>query len=219
MTVAHPPAKNNRKGKLAFALCEAKTLDSAQVHFQLGLGRLELPAGLLGLQIWDTPSPPPMEDVVYMRKHPKRVSPSSYLHVVDLQDITGLTVLSSGSVLGIHGHTVGESSAAETAARMALPTEGALWQYMPLAPGDCIEAIGVRKEGYSPRLTSNESTIMVRKTLSGDTLLGYSFYDAPSESILTLPSQKTASTRIQRRKFWQWRLHGLRRVQCQGGQA
>ena len=89
---------------------------------QLGLGRIELPAGLPGLQIWDTPAPPPIEDVAYMRKQPKRVSPTSYLHVVDLEAITGLTLLSDGNVLGLHAHTVAEPSATVTAARMALPT-------------------------------------------------------------------------------------------------
>ncbi|KAI2736132.1 hypothetical protein DTO012A8_10015 [Penicillium roqueforti] len=157
-------------GKLAYTLCEAKTLNGAMfisrmLTTQLGLGRIELPAGLPGLQIWDTPAPPPIEGVAYMRKHLKRVSPTSYLHVVDLEAITGLTLLSDGNVLGLHAHTVAEPSATVTAAR-------------------------VRKEGYSPQLTQDELTLMFRKRLSGDTLLGYSFYNSPSETILTAPSEQ-----------------------------
>ncbi|KAL1894887.1 hypothetical protein Sste5346_005574 [Sporothrix stenoceras] len=191
-------------GELAYALCEAKILDGAdgaegaKVHFQLGLGRLELPSGLVGLQIWDTPVPPPIKDVAYMRKHPKRVGPSSYLHVVDLDPegntVTGLTLLSNGgSLLGVHAHTAAKPSAAATAARLTVSTEDPLWQYMPLAPGDRIEAIGVRKDAYTPYLSSDAQgamSLMFRKTLTGDTLLGYSLYDAPCETIMTAPLEK-----------------------------
>ncbi len=178
-----------------------------------------LPAADAGLHIWDTPTPPPLAAVAFMRKHTLHVTPASYMHVVDLSAaVTGLSFLCTRTIDAIHAHTAAAPSAAPTAARMLPPGARPTWQYMPLAPGDRIEAVGVRKDAYSASMTQDEMTIMVRapsradclgpvrttgtgwaglltapqfrKRLSGDSLVGFSFYDAPTESILTRPAEQ-----------------------------
>lgn len=108
------------------------TLTAFTYHSQLGLARLQLPAGEAnGFYIWDTPSPPPLERCMSDLSKP----PSScHLGTLQLRACSGITFfMSRGSIHAVHAHTLARPFAQSTFETLPTARQRIVsWVYVPI---------------------------------------------------------------------------------------
>ncbi|KAF5624453.1 hypothetical protein F52700_9621 [Fusarium sp. NRRL 52700] len=132
--------------------------------------RLELPASLLGFHIWDTPSPPGIEDCEFYG----RVTSSMQFKTTDLRSVTGLTFFFSFSKLyAIHAHTHARPYASKAFDRLpAKRQESVVWIYLPMPRDEEITAIAMRLKVEGGGATTQKPFFMIRTKLAGDVYIG-----------------------------------------------
>lgn len=154
-----PRVQRTRTDSLAFVILEQCYLQGVTAHFkviipsssqkrmlmplQFGSLRLELPETCHGLQIWDTPTPPMIEQCTF---YPADITSSTYFRTIDLRKTTGLTLFFClGSVYAIHAHTKAAPCAEETYRCLSSRRQESItWVYMPIPQNDSILAFGTQ---------------------------------------------------------------------------
>ena len=162
---SRPPFNSkNRSDQLAFSICAEEQLKDVSVVFQLGSARLQLPPAHPGLQIWDTPTPPRLDDGIFTAQRSFNLEGQAQFLTVGLENVHGLTFLfAQGDLHAVHAHTEGANCAQSTADRFnSRCAEPLTWQYLPLAGGkDFIEDFGVRKEQVGTDLELDNLALLV----------------------------------------------------------
>ncbi|CAK7199888.1 hypothetical protein SEUCBS139899_002574 [Sporothrix eucalyptigena] len=113
------------------------------VHFRYGLARLELPRRMRGLHIWDTPTPPALDDCHMVLS---RILPFTRFQNIPLDhpSITGLTfIFEHSKVAAAHVHT--PSTPAARITTLCLRPIDLAWVYIPFAAEDRVLAFGARR--------------------------------------------------------------------------
>ncbi|KAM5352856.1 hypothetical protein ACJ41O_005578 [Fusarium nematophilum] len=164
-----PPFTSRRSDTKRFILADESRLRGLKMHFKDGLSWLWCPANHIGLQVWDTPTPPqavPVEEAPMPGTQNRpgtpmfnfdgcamriSVNPYSAFKTADLSRATGLTFLfaSRGEVLetvfeSIRVHTRWSPLAAAPLERTCL-ADNRCSIYVPLAEGDEILWMLIRK--------------------------------------------------------------------------
>jgi len=118
--------------------------------------RLQCPKNTRGFQIWDTPSPPSLEDCEIHG----RVSSSLQLKTVDLCGVSGLTFFFAFSKLyAVHAHTPARPYATSTFERLSRRRQlDVSWAYLPMPRGEEIYSIVIRL-----KVTSNGQISTLQK--------------------------------------------------------
>lgn len=95
-----------------------------------------------GLQIWDIPRPPLLEDCHLWSG---RTDQFTQFRTIDIQKTTGITLfLANGRAFAIHSHTVTMPCAKTTFERLFTSQQQRVaWAYIPIPAGDQIIAVGV----------------------------------------------------------------------------
>ncbi|CAK7234565.1 hypothetical protein SBRCBS47491_008990 [Sporothrix bragantina] len=131
----------------AYAIVNEKDVKGVIVHFRYGLARLELPFKLKGIHIWDTPSPPLLDDCNIVLK---RLLPATRFQTVPLDRADGITfIFEHTKVEAVHVHTPATPAARSTV--LSLDDTNITWVYVPIATDDRVLAVGVRRCGYQVR--------------------------------------------------------------------
>ncbi|KAH7019666.1 hypothetical protein EDB80DRAFT_205734 [Ilyonectria destructans] len=76
-----PRFQRTRSDSLAFVILEQCYLQGVTAHFKFGFLRLELPETCYSLQIWDTPTPPVIEQCTF---YPADITSSTYFRTIEL---------------------------------------------------------------------------------------------------------------------------------------
>ncbi|KAF5628683.1 uncharacterized protein FTJAE_8773 [Fusarium tjaetaba] len=146
------PYKPGRSDKEAFVIAPATCLQDVVAVLEFQMLRLELPASLLGLHIWDTPNPPGIEDCDFYG----RVTPSMQFKTTNLRSVTGLTPY-----------------ATKTFGRLpAKRQESIVWIYLPVPRDEEITAITMRLKVDGGAAIAQKPFFMIRTKLAGDVYVG-----------------------------------------------
>ncbi|CAK7236061.1 hypothetical protein SCUCBS95973_009477 [Sporothrix curviconia] len=131
----------------AYSVVDASDVQGVTVHFRFGLARLELPRRIRGLHVWDTPTPPLLDDCNLVLS---RLMPTTRFQAIPLDRVDGITLMFVHSKLeAVHVHTPATPAARTTI--LSLDETDISWVYVPIAPGDRVLAVGVRRCGKEVR--------------------------------------------------------------------
>lgn len=105
--------------------------------------RLQFPKTHTGLQTWDTPTPPNIEECIL---YPWDTTNTTQFKTIDLSQIFGLTFFFSyGGIYDIHAHTKTWPCAQSTYRKLSRRRQSAVaWIYVPISRTDSIALIGER---------------------------------------------------------------------------
>ncbi|KAL3601913.1 hypothetical protein FPOAC2_06201 [Fusarium poae] len=166
---SYEPAFSNKEA-FVFA-CESEVKDVV-VILKFNVLRLQLPSHIRGFQVWDTPSPPLLEDCEFHG----RVSQSMQLRTIDLHAVTGLTFFFSHSKLyAVHAHTRKNPHATRTFERLSETRRAnAVSVYLPVPKDEEIIAIVIRLRSSleGGQSTAQKPFFLFRTKLAGDIAIG-----------------------------------------------
>ncbi|OAA63514.1 hypothetical protein SPI_03677 [Niveomyces insectorum RCEF 264] len=167
---SRPSPRSWRSDSHAFVVVDESQIQGATVHFKFGYARLELPATVTGLQVWDTPTPPALSAC---RWHPAAVTPTTRFYTIALDRIDGLTLFFClGRPYAIHVHTPCTPCASTTFARLSRRRQRAVtWLYVPFAANDRVVAFGTRRKASDTHF-GDGFCFLFRTQLLGDVVVG-----------------------------------------------
>ena len=148
--------------------------------------RLIFPQGRSPFRICDTHIPP---SEAFCTADPADINSSQFIHVVELDDIKGITsFFMHGGLFGIHVHHSDESCAMDTwtrefGDRERLPM---VWIYLPISIRDRAALLGSRCE-----LQTEDRCILVRTKLAGDIIIGRELRGTVQDGCLGAPAPLT----------------------------
>ncbi|KAH6667292.1 hypothetical protein B0J14DRAFT_489952, partial [Halenospora varia] len=166
----NPPYSESRSHNMAFVIQEKSCLNGIIAWFKHGLLRLELLEASLGLQIWDTPTPPDLE---YCTFYPANITASTCFRTIEMRETIGITFFfCRGKVYAIHAHTLTMPCAMTTLEHLSCRRQRTVaWVYIPISPSDQVVAFGTqlqRSDGHFFR-TKLAGDIPIGPYHSGDT--------------------------------------------------
>ncbi|KAK6715535.1 hypothetical protein SNK04_006484 [Fusarium graminearum] len=183
----YEPARSNREA-FVFA-CESEFRDVV-VTLEFNVLQLQLPSHIRGFQVWDTPSPPRLEDCEFYG----RVSQSMQLKTINLRAATGLTFFFAYSKLyAVHAHTHKSPHATRTCERLSKSRRASIISaYLPIPTGEEIISIAIRtrsslKGGQS---TGQKPFLLFRMKLAGDIAIGPYHSETHNDVVLGESSPK-----------------------------
>ncbi|KAH6993661.1 hypothetical protein EDB82DRAFT_499663 [Fusarium venenatum] len=165
----YEPAYSNRE--VFILTCESEVKDVVAI-LEFNVLRLQLPNHIRGFQVWDTPSPPRLEDCEFYG----RVSQSMQLKTINLYAVSGLTFFFSHSKLyAVHAHTHKSPHATTTFERLSdTRRANAVSVYLPIPKGEEIIAIIIRLRSSleGGQSTAQKPFFLFRTKLAGDIAVG-----------------------------------------------
>ncbi|KAJ4003793.1 hypothetical protein NW752_011916 [Fusarium irregulare] len=180
-----PPYQPRRSDKQAFVVLHQDEFQDVAFNIL----RLQCPENKRGFQIWDTPSPPPLENCEIHG----RVSSSLQLKTVDLRSASGLTFFFAFSKLyAVHAHTPARPCADSTFERLSQGRRklGFSWAYLPIPPGEEIYSIVIRLK-VNPNgqmATLQKPWFLIRTKLAGDISIGMFHSGAHKDIVMSQSS-------------------------------
>ncbi|KAI1381181.1 hypothetical protein F4677DRAFT_119051 [Hypoxylon crocopeplum] len=167
---SYPPYCEVRFDHLVFIIENESLFKDATAQIKNGLLRLLFPELGNGLSIWDTPTPPRLEDCPIA---PPRIAGSMCFSTICLKRTTGLTFfVYDDKIHAIHAHTP-TLPCAEPTYNSLWDKQDVSWIYIPFSANDKIVAFGIQLEKQDGEyFTTDRPCFLFRTELAGDILVG-----------------------------------------------
>ncbi|KAL2021088.1 hypothetical protein VTK56DRAFT_7507 [Thermocarpiscus australiensis] len=162
-----PPYAGECTSRSAFIVQDEADIYEVVALLKDGHLRLDLPAGLRELPIWNTPAPP---SLTLCKAYPTDLASCRAFHAVEMNSIKGITFFfSMGLLFGIHIHRSEESCAMDTLTRnfSNRRRRTVVWVYLPISKRDRALVLGIRED-----LRTWTLNILVRMERVGDIIIG-----------------------------------------------
>ncbi|KAM0811875.1 putative Heterokaryon incompatibility domain-containing protein [Seiridium cardinale] len=165
-----PPYQPACSSDLAFIVEKMSDVEDVTIQLKYNISYLKLPTNCRGLNVWDVPSPPALEDWVFCG----HLNRSMQIRTIDLRDVTGLTfIYASGKVQGIYAHTPARSLPDEVLTDLLRRFPKRLvCTYLPISKNDEVIAFGVRSRRHGSTFSVQRPSFLIRMKLAGDVYLG-----------------------------------------------
>ncbi|KAK3941536.1 hypothetical protein QBC46DRAFT_430920 [Diplogelasinospora grovesii] len=150
----------------AFILRDEASISEVVAQLKDGRLRLDVPARLGQLPIWNTPAPP---SLTFCKVYPAERACQAF-YAVEMDEIKGITFFFSfDDLCGIHIHRSEESCAMDTFARIFQQPfrRAVVWIYLPISKCDRVLVLGMREAVQAP----HNRSILVRMERVGDIII------------------------------------------------